>query len=140
MRKRTSKPKPDPEKPAIQFFREYGPELIGIADAFITMAEKFKANVEAANIPEPTPEDLLGAIRKAALEDRPFTITGPRTGLYGRRDELPAAFLKISKNQIQDLAKEIFERGEIVKCRKYGSSRKQWLDVPDGPYTKGQKR
>jgi len=80
--------------------------------------------------------ELATAIAKAANDGRPFTRTGTN-GLYERRAELGDAFAETSKNQILKLTEEMLQSGRLVVALASGTTVK-WLDVPDGPFARGE--
>ena len=96
-------------------------------------------NINHQQPPEDLKDSLLEAIRAAASGVAPYTLSGIRYGLYGRRHELPTAFHTISRNNIQSMAKDLIDSGAIVKAAAPGSNAKKWLDVPGGPIAKGAK-
>lgn len=118
-----------------------GPEIIAIVEAIESLAAKIKSSIEIVEHNEPDDKHLLRAlliaIKKAAEENRPYTMTGPITGLYGRRGELQAAFHQLSKRQFDAMARELLDHGEIIKCSARGSMSNKWLDVPNGKYACG---
>jgi len=86
------------------------------------------------------PEELLAAtvdaIASAAKAGRPYTKTGVN-GPYERRSEMGEAFADISKHRMAALVDELLNDGKIVQALAGGTTVK-WLDVPDGPFAKGE--
>ena len=74
---------------------------------------------------------LLEVIKAAFEAGRPFTYSGTTTGLWGRRGELGPDFQKISRDKLYAMAKDLLNRGEIVKCIAGGSNAKKWLAAPE---------
>ena len=75
-------------------------------------------------------ETLEAAVRIKCAEGKPFSSTG-MSGLYARRDELPAPLCEWSKHRLEDAVQDLLKQKKIVRCV-VGKSAK-WLDVKDGP-------
>ena len=77
-------------------------------------------------------------MRKAAAETKlPFNKTG-KAGLYEQRHRLPDILQGVGRDRMQALCQELIEQGKIVQCKATGSNAPQWLDVPDGPFARGE--
>jgi hypothetical protein len=81
-------------------------------------------------------ELLVGAIKAAAAEGRPYTKTGVN-GLYVRRAQLGEELSPLSRTRLEEMAQELEGVGRIVTALAIGTTVK-WLDVPDGPFAKGK--
>lgn len=86
---------------------------------------------------------VVEAIRAAAVSHGP-TIGQPYTprgregsGIWDRRNELPAELRNISKHQLESIVRELVEAGRVVKCAIGSTKSKSFLDVPDGPFAQG---
>ena len=77
---------------------------------------------------------LIDAIAEAACIGQPFTHTGIN-GVGQRSSELPE-ILQMGRLRLEGIAKEILDSGDVVKCLASGTTVK-WLDVPCGPFAKG---
>ena len=86
---------------------------------------------------ENLPALLVDAISAAALCGKPYTRTG-LSGLYTRRHELPKSFHAVSKHRLQEMADELLQSNQVVLAMAEGSKIVKWLDVPDGPFAKGE--
>lgn len=81
---------------------------------------------------------LIHDIENAAKSKRPFTITGPITGFWNRRSELSIQLQKLTRSKIECMAFELLRAKLIKRCGGDWTIKKKWLDVPDGPYSKGR--
>ena len=59
-------------------------------------------------------------------------------GLYERRNELPSPINDFSKGRLDPLAQDLLDSGEICRCAATGSKHVKWLDVPGGPFARGE--
>lgn len=75
-------------------------------------------------------ETLEAAVRIKCAEGKPFAASG-MSGLYARRDELPAPLCEWSKHRLEDAVQDLLKQKKIVRCQ-VGRTAK-WLDVKDGP-------
>jgi hypothetical protein len=80
---------------------------------------------------------LVDQIRQAAINGRPYTKTGVN-GLYERRHEFPEALQSVGKHKFSAFADELLERNRIVMAMGPGSNSVKWLDIPDGPFARGE--
>jgi hypothetical protein len=81
---------------------------------------------------------LVEAVRKAAAETGlPFNKTG-KAGLYEQRHRLPESLQGLGRDRLQALCQELIEQDRIVQCKAPGSNIPQWLDVPGGPFARGE--
>ena len=84
-------------------------------------------------------DTLMNAIARSAKLGHPFTHTG-QGGLYYQRERLPAMFHDMSKNRLETLGRELLTTRppRLVKVKAAGSNTNKWLDVPDGPFARGE--
>jgi hypothetical protein len=97
-------------------------------------------SAEAASSKASTAElekQLVEAVGKAAKDGRPFTKTGIN-GLYQRRAELGEELAAVGKHRLEEVAQTLQQAGEIVAALASGGTTVKWLDVPDGPFAKGE--
>ncbi|MFO7802531.1 MAG: AAA family ATPase [Desulfovermiculus sp.] len=81
--------------------------------------------------------DLLEHIAQAAKDGRPYTKTGAN-GLYERRHEMAERFHMVSKHKFTELADELLQIKQLTIAMGPGSKVVKYLDVPDGPFARGQ--
>jgi hypothetical protein len=81
--------------------------------------------------------DLIATIGLHAESGHPFTVTGA-DGLYEKRDRLPRSLNAMKRDPLRALANELLTEGAIVRCKASGSHSDKWLDVPDGPFARGE--
>lgn len=79
---------------------------------------------------------LKNAIQKAAAQGQPYTKTGA-SGLFARKSELVPALHVVTKHKFTFMVDELLERELVVQAMAQGSRAMKWLDVPDGPFAKG---
>jgi hypothetical protein len=79
---------------------------------------------------------LVKSIATAADEGRPYTKMG-QNGLYQRRAQLGGELASLGRDKLEELAQELEARGKIVTALANGTAVK-WLDVPDGPFARGE--
>jgi hypothetical protein len=79
---------------------------------------------------------LVTAIAAAAVEGRPFTKMGVN-GLHQRRAELGGELVSLGRDKLEEMAQELEATGRIVTALATGTAVK-WLDVPDGPFARGE--
>lgn len=96
-----------------------------------------------AGLPEPTAPDpaleraLVTAIADAARAGQPYQKTG-NAGLYKQKARLPEAIQALSKHALGTLIDRLLEQAKVVQAKVgKGSSAPQWLDVPSGPFARG---
>jgi hypothetical protein len=82
-------------------------------------------------------DQLQEAIGHAAVEGKPYTKTG-KSGVYDRRDELPLEIRKIGRNRLQDMVQDLLDTDRVRQCSAGKSTTVQWLDVPEGPFDRGE--
>jgi phage/plasmid primase-like uncharacterized protein len=82
-------------------------------------------------------DDLVEHIAQAAREGRPYTKTYIN-GLYERRHEMSERFHMVGKNKFVELADELLQIGKLTMAMGPGSKAVKWLDVPDGPFARGE--
>lgn len=80
---------------------------------------------------------LKNAIQKAAAQGQPYTKTGV-SGLFARKSELVPALHGVSKHKFTFMVDELLVRELVVQAMAKGSLTMKWLDVPDGPFAKGE--
>ena len=81
--------------------------------------------------------DLLEHIAQAAKDGRPYTKTGAN-GLYERRHEMAERFHMIGKHKFVELADELLQIKKLTMAMGPGSKVVKYLDVPDGPFARGE--
>ncbi|MDH5528279.1 MAG: AAA family ATPase [Nitrospirota bacterium] len=104
------------------------------------LLEDRTAQVKVAGISDMDLLDtLMNAIARSAKLGHPFTHTG-QGGLYYQRERLPAMFHDMSKNRLETLGRELLTTRppRLVKVKAAGSNTNKWLDVPDGPFARGE--
>ncbi len=82
-------------------------------------------------------ETLVIAIEAAAADSQPFTKTGAN-GLYTQRARLPEELQELGRDRLYGLAQEAEEKARIVGAMAKGSTSVKWLDVPGGPFARGE--
>jgi hypothetical protein len=82
-------------------------------------------------------KQLIEVVGKAATDGRPFTKTGAN-GLYQRRAELSEELAAVGKHRLEEMAQALEQAGRIVAALASGSTTVKWLDVPDGPFARGE--
>ena len=82
---------------------------------------------------------LCDAIEVAAERGYPFTKTGGN-GIYSRRSELPEHLRSMGRDRLQSLVQELLDEQKVVQCRAAGGGSRivTFLDVPHGPFARGQ--
>jgi hypothetical protein len=79
---------------------------------------------------------LLTAIATAASQGRPYTKRGV-SGLHPRRAELGGELAALGRDKLEEMAQELEAAGRVVTALATGTTVK-WLDVPDGPFARGE--
>ena len=74
---------------------------------------------------------------KTPAAGMPYTKTG-KNGVYDRHDELHRDLLKIGRNRLQEMVQDLLNTGRVQQCAAKGSRVVQWLDLPDGLFTRGE--
>jgi hypothetical protein len=80
---------------------------------------------------------LVAAIADAATNGRPYTRTGAN-GLFDRRAEMGEELAAVSKGRFADAVHELEASGKVVTALAEGSTTVKWLDVPGGPFARGE--
>jgi hypothetical protein len=80
---------------------------------------------------------LVEEVARAALIGHAFTHTG-EAGLFKQRHRLTASLRDLSRHRIEGMAQELLDGGRIAKCVGPNSSVPKFLDVPSGPYARGE--
>jgi hypothetical protein len=80
---------------------------------------------------------LTEGIAVAAKNGQPYTRTG-HNGVYTQRSRLPEPLQILSRNKFGELVDELLIEKKIVQAMAEGSKSVKWLDVPDGPFAKGE--
>lgn len=79
---------------------------------------------------------LVNAIEHAAENGKPYTKTGGN-GVYKRRNELPPR-LRMGRNRLEDFVQDALLAGLITQAAAKGSKSVHYLDVPSGPFDRGE--
>ena len=79
---------------------------------------------------------LEAAITNAAKQGKPYTKSG-KNGVYERREELPERLRKVGRNRLQDMVQALLDNGRVTKSSTGKSGMVKWLDVPGGPFDRG---
>jgi hypothetical protein len=58
--------------------------------------------------------------------------------VYAQRERLPEALRGLSRHRLEALAQDVLQDKRIVKCVGPNSTVPKYLDVPDGPFAKGE--
>lgn len=97
-----------------------------------------------AGLPEPAKfepaleQALVDAIADAARLGQPYQKTG-NAGLYKQKARLPEAIQVLSKHALGGLIDRLLEQARVVQAKVgKGASAPQWLDVPSGPFARGE--
>ena len=78
---------------------------------------------------------MLFVCKKAAAAGYPYRANARHAdGVFSRRGELPEILQNMSFRELDKLATNLMESGEIVACSAKGSASRNYLDVPDGAY------
>lgn len=101
-------------------------------NGLLVVMDDVLANLRATG--RETLDVIVDVVRRAAEAGRPFTKKGAM-GLYERREELPPDLKAIGRNRLEELAQQLLDGKEIVKCAAKGSKNVKWLDVIGGPFT-----
>lgn len=80
---------------------------------------------------------LVEGVEAAAKRGQPLTRTGASNGLYARRHELAEPLQLVAKHRLPELADELLAAGRLGTYMAGGKAVK-WLDVPDGPFARGE--
>ncbi|MEF3695548.1 AAA family ATPase [Desulfolutivibrio sp.] len=79
---------------------------------------------------------LIDMIAKAEQQGKPYTKTG-ESGLFSRRHELGSVLSGIAKHRLEKMCEKLLDEKMIVTALAKGSRSTKWLDIPDGPFAKG---
>lgn len=77
------------------------------------------------------------AIARAAKEGHPFTHTGA-TGIYRQRHRLSSLLHNVGRDRLERMVQTLLNQRLIVKGMASGSKEDKWLDVPEGPFARGE--
>ena len=99
-------------------------------DVTVELPSKERDNTTLLNL-------LEQAIGDAALKGKPYTKTG-KNGVYQRRDEFAVELKRRGRNRLESLAQMLLDSKRVRQCAAKGSKAVHWLDVPDGPFAKGE--
>ncbi len=80
---------------------------------------------------------IVYQISRAATAGSPFTHTG-EAGVFRQRQRLPASLRDLSRHRLEGLVQHALEDGRVVKCIGPGSTVARFLDVPGGPFARGE--
>lgn len=95
------------------------------------------ADIRARRPDQKTVEEaLIEAVRDAAVSNHPFSQTG-EGGLYAHRERLPDPLCTWGRDRLEVLCRDLIKQKRLVRCMAEGSKVGKWLDVPDGPFTRG---
>ncbi len=94
-----------------------------------------KRRVAAAELSEA----LVSSIARAAENGHPFTHYGG-AGIFQQRHRLPPALHAVGRRHLQTMVQELLSVRPpvLVKGMASGSKEDKWLDVPDGPFARGE--
>ena len=81
---------------------------------------------------------LINDITMAAKIGIPFTVSGPKTGVWKRRSELSQQLQILTRAKLKAMVIELLRAKVIRKCGPDWTTQKKWLDVPNGLYYTGQ--
>lgn len=80
---------------------------------------------------------LIQYIKLSAQEGHPFTHTGG-PGVFKQRHRLPSMFHSLSRHRLERLVQNLLNKGKIIKGMAQDSKEDKWLDIPTGPFAKGE--
>ncbi|QEK90196.1 AAA family ATPase [Wolbachia endosymbiont of Chrysomya megacephala] len=80
---------------------------------------------------------LIHYIKLSAHEGHPFTHTGG-PGVFKQRHKLPPMFHNASRHKLERLVQSLLNENKIVKGMAADSKEDKWLDVPTGPFARGE--
>lgn len=81
-------------------------------------------------------EMLTEAIAEAARQGRPYRRTGEASGLFSHRHEIGEPFWVMPRRTVEGMAGELLRDKRVVLAQ-HGKA-KNILDVPDGPFARGE--
>jgi hypothetical protein len=79
---------------------------------------------------------MVTGIAEQAKAGRPFCRRG-QSGVHTRREVLPVLLHKTGRDTLEEMVTHLLGEGRIVQALATGTST-QWLDVPDGPFARGE--
>ncbi|MDX9859303.1 MAG: AAA family ATPase [Rhodospirillales bacterium] len=79
---------------------------------------------------------LVVAVARAAENGHPYTHTGGM-GVYEQRHRLPPAFHDLGRRKLRTMVQALLNERVLVKGMASGSKEDKWLDVPNGPFSRG---
>lgn len=80
---------------------------------------------------------LIHYIKLSAHEGHPFTHTGG-PGVFKQRHKLPPMFHNASRHKLERLVQSLLNENKIVKGMAADSKEDKWLDIPTGPFARGE--
>ncbi|WP_265022246.1 AAA family ATPase [Wolbachia endosymbiont (group B) of Ischnura elegans] len=80
---------------------------------------------------------LIHYIKLSAHEGHPFTHTGG-PGIFKQRHKLPPMFHNVSRHKLERLVQSLLNDNRVVKGMAADSKEDKWLDVPTGPFARGE--
>jgi|ETNvirnome_6_100_1030635.scaffolds.fasta_scaffold06772_3 5S rRNA maturation endonuclease (ribonuclease M5) len=81
-------------------------------------------------------EKMTHTIAARAVEGYPYTSTG-MNGVWELRHTFTTEFHTLPKNSVRDLLQQLLNDGKVRKCVSKGSQSAKWLDIPGGPFDRG---
>ncbi|MDA0782395.1 MAG: AAA family ATPase [Proteobacteria bacterium] len=84
-------------------------------------------------------EMLIFSIARAARNGHPFTHTGG-SGVFKQRNRLTQVLHGVGRHKLEKLVQSLMNERppQIVKGKASGSTEDKWLDIPDGPFARGE--
>jgi hypothetical protein len=81
---------------------------------------------------------LVETVAACAANGHPFASSATaQAGLFTRKGRLPAPLANLGRDRLADLVTDLERAGRLVRAR-CGGKGAYWLDVPEGPFAKGQ--
>lgn len=108
-----------------------------VRDQFTGLLQDKTDEIEQVTSGNNLPLELLNAIATAATKGHPFMHTG-NSGVYKQRHRLPPFFHGLSRHKVEGLIQYLLNKKKITKGRAKGSSTESWLDIPGGPFARGE--
>jgi hypothetical protein len=81
-------------------------------------------------------DEMMEAIKKAALAGRPFSNDGTPSSAFKRKHELPESMQGLDRAAIDKITSDLLGMGSVKACI-YRGAAPRWLDVHNGPFDKG---
>ena len=80
--------------------------------------------------------ELREALERSARNGHPFCHTGG-SGVFRQRHRLPPIFRGVSRHRLEVMVQELLDSQKLIKGRAKGSTEEKWLDIPEGPFARG---